>query len=265
MTAEKTLKERLKAGETVFGTFYKLNAPIALEMIGWAGFDFVVADCEHSPIGYESVENIIRTAENVGLAPIVRVPSASEEHIFHALDSGAAGVQIPNMTRVEQFREAVSACKYHPLGTRGLSRGTRNAMFGFWDEAVRPYVQAANEKSLVAVHIENKAMADRAEEICQIPEIDVVFVGPADMSQSMGIPGRSKDPRVVETALNVIRAAEKYGKAGGIAVTGQADMEMYIQNGARYILYSSDAALFARSLKSAAAQFAPFRGQTAKP
>ena len=258
MAITSSVKDRLKNHETVFGTFYKLNSPIATEMLGWAGFDFIVVDCEHSPIGYESTENIIRTAENVGLSTIVRVPSAAEEHIFHALDSGAVGVQIPNLTSVEQFRESVSACKYFPAGTRGLSRGTRNAMFGLWNEAEKPYVQAANDKSLVVVHIENKEMAERVEEICQIPEIDVVFVGPADMSQSLGIPGKSKDPRVVEIALRVIETAERYGKAGGIAA-GKDNMDMYIQHGARYIMYSSDAALFAGALKNAVSLFNPYR------
>lgn len=258
MAITSSVKDRLKNHETVFGTFYKLNSPIATEMLGWAGFDFIVVDCEHSPIGYESTENIICTAENVGLSTIVRVPSAAEEHIFHALDSGAVGVQIPNLTSVEQFRESVSACKYFPAGTRGLSRGTRNAMFGLWNEAEKPYVQAANDKSLVVVHIENKEMAERVEEICQIPEIDVVFVGPADMSQSLGIPGKSKDPRVVEIALRVIETAERYGKAGGIAA-GKDNMDMYIQHGARYIMYSSDAALFAGALKNAVSLFNPYR------
>lgn len=258
MAITSSVKDRLKNHETVFGTFYKLNSPIATEMLGWAGFDFIVVDCEHSPIGYESTENIIRTAENVGLSTIVRVPSAAEEHIFHALDSGAVGVQIPNLTSVEQFRESVSACKYFPAGTRGLSRGTRNAMFGLWNEAEKPYVQAANDKSLVVVHIENKEMAERVEEICRIPEIDVVFVGPADMSQSLGIPGKSKDPRVVEIALHVIETAERYGKAGGIAA-GKDNMDMYIQHGARYIMYSSDAALFAGALKNAVSLFNPYR------
>lgn len=258
MAITKSIKEKLNNHETVFGTFYKLNSPIATEMIGWAGFDFIVVDGEHSPIGYENMENIIRTAENVDLSTVVRVPCASEEHIFHALDSGAIGVQIPNMTSVQQFRDSVSACKYFPLGTRGLSRGTRNAMFGMWNEKEKPYVEFANEKSLVVVHIENKEMADKVEEICQIPEIDVVFVGPADMSQSMGIPGKAKDPRVVEVALKVIETAERYGKAGGIAV-GKDNMDMYIQHGARYIMYSSDAAMFANSVKAAAALFDPYR------
>ena len=259
MTDQKSLRTRLKDGETVFGMFYKLNSPLVTEIMGWSGLDFIVVDCEHSAIGYESVEDIVRTGENVGLSTIIRVPSASEEHIFHALDCGATGVQSPNMTTVEQFRENVKSAKYYPEGTRGLSRQTRNAMYGFWDEKAKPYVEASNEKSLVVVHIENKEMADAAEEICQIPQIDVVFVGPADMSQSLGIPGKSTDPRVVEVAAKVLKTAEKYGKAGGINVTSKADMERYIDLGARYILYSSDTAVFSKTMKELAAQFAPYR------
>ena len=234
MTDQKSLRTRLKDGETVFGMFYKLNSPLVTEIMGWSGLDFIVVDCEHSAIGYESVENIVRTGENVGLSTIIRVPSASEEHIFHALDCGATGVQIPNMTTVEQFRENVKSAKYYPEGTRGLSRQTRNAMYGFWDEKAKPYVESSNEKSLV-------------------------FVGPADMSQSLGIPGKSTDPRVVEVAAKVLKTAEKYGKAGGINVTSKADMERYIDLGARYILYSSDTAVFSKTMKELAAQFAPYR------
>lgn len=259
MMERKTLKERLKNHEIVFGMFYKINNPIITEMIGWSGMDFIVIDCEHGSIGYESVENITRCAEGVGLSAIVRVASDSEEHILHALDAGAEGVQIPDMKTVEQFQKAVASCKYYPLGTRGLSRGTRNCRFGFWNEAQKPYVEAANEKSLVVVHIENKEMAEKIEEICQIPEIDVVFVGPADMSQSLGIPGKSRDPKVVEIACRVIETAEKYGKAGGINVTNAQDMEMYIKHGARYIMYGSDTGIFSKGLKSTVAQFAPYK------
>lgn len=259
MNRQMTIRQRLKNGETVFGMFYKLNSPLATEIMGWSGLDFIVIDCEHSAIGYESVENVVRSAENVGMSAVVRVPSAQEEHIFHALDSGAAGVQIPNLTSVEQFRESVRMAKYYPDGCRGLSRQTRACRFGLWDERARPYVEAANEDSLVAVHIENKEMAAAAEEICRISQIDVVFVGPADMSQSLGIPGRSADPQVVEVAAQVLETAQRYGKAGGINVTSKAEMERYIGLGARYILYSSDTGLFAKGMRELAAQFAPYR------
>lgn len=261
MTERRTLKERLKNHETVFGMFYKFNSPIATEMIGWSGMDFIVIDCEHSAIGYEGVENIVRCADGVDLSTIVRVSSASEEHLLHALDSGAEGVQIPDMKHVEQFKKSASSCKYYPLGTRGLSRATRNCKFGFWNEAEKPYIEAANEKSLVVVHIENKEMAAAIEEICQIPEIDVVFVGPADLSQSLGLPGKVGDPIVVETACKVIETAVKYRKTGGIHVTNAREMEMYICRGARYIMYGSDTGIFAKGLKTTVAQFAAYKKQ----
>ncbi len=258
LDGKRSLRERVLAGETVFGTFYKSNSAPMMEVIGYAGFDFVVIDCEHSAIGYELVESIIRFGDAVGLDTVVRVPSASEENIFHALDGGAAGVQIPNLTSVEQFEEASKNAKYFPLGTRGLSRNQRAARFGFWPAGVN-YTEYANENTLVAVHIENVQMAERADEILKIPQIDVLFVGPADMSQSMGIPGKATDPRVVEVATRVIQKARAAGKGAGIFVGNPAGLERYVAAGANYILYSSDVTLFGSACKNAAAEFAKYR------
>lgn len=254
-----TLRSRIRNGEVVLGIFYKLNSPAATEIIGWSGVDFIVADCEHSAIGYESVENIVRAGEAAGLSTVVRVPCAGEEHIFHALDSGAAGVQIPNITSVEQCKSAVSSAKYHPLGTRGLSRQTRNAMYGIWKDGEQIYTDAANDASLVVVHIENKEMAEEIEAICRLPQVDVVFIGPADLSQSLGIPGKSGDPRVVELAKKVIDTAKRYGKCAGINVTNQAAARKYVDMGARYILYSSDTALLAQGLRGLVEGFEPIK------
>ena len=239
LDGKRSLRERVLAGETVFGTFYKSNSAPLMEVIGYAGFDFVVIDCEHSAIGYESVESIIRFGDAVGVDTVVRVPSASEENIFHALDGGAAGVQIP-------------------LGNRGLSRNQRAARFGFWPAGVN-YTEYANENTLVAAHIENIEMADRVDEILEIPQIDVLFVGPADMSQSMGIPGKATDPRVVEVATRVIQKARAAGKGAGIFVGNPAGLERYVAAGANYILYSSDVTLFGSACKNAAAEFAKYR------
>lgn len=260
MLERKSLKKRINDGEIVFGTFYKTNSPMVIELIGYAGFDFIVVDCEHSNIGYESMENIIRTGEGIGLPTIVRVPCASEEHIFHALDSGAAGVQLPNMTSVDEMKKSIKSTKYYPQGTRGLSRNQRAAKFGFWTEEI-PYVEYANNNTIVSVHIENIEMVEHIEEICQIPQIDVVFVGPADLSQSMGIPGHSSDPRVVEAAKKVFETAKKYQKAGGIFVGNAAGMEKYIALGATYIVYGSDTTLFSNALKAAVTAFSPYRNR----
>lgn len=243
------LRERILAGETVLGTFYKLNSPAAVEILGLAGMDFIVADCEHSPIGYESVENIIRAGESVGLETIVRVPSASEEHIFHALDSGAAGVQIPNLTTVEQCAGIVKAAKYFPLGNRGLSRQTRAARYGIPGGKGGSYVEEANGRSAVVVHIENKEMAEAAEEICKLPQVDVLFIGPADLSQSLGLPGDVSNPKVVELASRVIETANRCGKCAGIHVSNQAAAEQYAARGARYIMYGADTSILAKGAR----------------
>lgn len=254
-----TLRNRIKNGEVVLGIFYKLNSPTATEIIGWSGVDFIVADCEHSAIGYESAENIVRAGEASGLATVIRVPCASEEHIFHALDSGAAGVQIPNITTVEQCQTSVSAAKYFPLGTRGLSRQTRNAMYGIWKDGEQTYTETANEASLVVVHIENREMVEEIEAICQLPQVDVVFIGPADLSQSLGIPGKTNDPQVVALAEKVIETANRHGKCAGINVTNQSAAQKYVKMGARYILYSSDTAMLAKGLQNLVKEFEPIR------
>lgn len=258
LNGKPSLRERVLKGEKVFGVFYKSNSPAMMEVIGYAGFDFVVIDCEHSPIGCESVENIVRYGDSVGIDTVVRVPSASEENIFHALDGGAAGVQIPNLSAVEDFAAASKSAKYYPLGTRGLSRNQRAARFGFWPKDVN-YTEHANENTLVAVHVENVEMAERIDDILKLPQIDVVFVGPADMSQSLGIPGKATDPRVVEVATRVIQKARAAGKGAGIFVGNPAGLERYMAAGANYIIYSADVTLFGSACKAAAAEFAKYR------
>lgn len=254
MPEKQSLRQRIIEGEKVVGTFYKMDSPIATEILGIAGFDFIVVDREHADIDYRSMEDIIRTATSVGLDTVVRVPSWQEEHIFHALDAGASGVQIPNLTNVDEISEAVKRTKYYPEGCRGLSRTTRAARYGSWNRS-QPFEQYSNENSLVIVHIENKEMAEKVEEICRIPQIDVVFVGPADMSQSLGIPGKSKDPRVMEVAEKVIKTAVKFGKIAGINVLGQDDLEFYLKAGASYFTYGSDTGMLMKSAKSIVSTF----------
>ena len=254
----KNLRERIKNNELVFGTFFKTGSLSIVEIIGYAGFDFIVVDCEHSSLGYAEVEDIIRASENVQLPSIIRVASADDQNIFHALDSGAAGVQLPNMSSAEQVRDCTKYTKYYPLGERGLSRAQRAAKFGFWTDD-KPYVEYANDNTVVSVHIENTKMVDQIEEICQIEQVDVVFVGPADLSQSLGIPGQSNNPKVVDLAAKVFATAKKYNKAGGIFVNNEDGMKKYIDLGATYILFDTDTSLFGKAAKQAVQSFTQYR------
>ena len=120
-------------------------------------------------------------------------------------------------------------------------------------------MDSANEDTVVSVHIENEAMARRAEEICRQEQVDVLFVGPADLSQSLGIPGKASDPRVVELAAHVLETAKRYGKAGGVFVGNMAAAERYIKLGATYILLGSDTSMIAKAAKEAVADFSAMR------
>jgi 4-hydroxy-2-oxoheptanedioate aldolase len=250
MNKSSSLRTRILAGERVFGTFFKLNCMDAAEIIGNAGFDFIIIDTEHGNYSPVDVTNIIRAADSVNMSSIVRVRSAADEDVLHALDSGADGVQIPSITSVEQAKTACASAKYFPEGTRGLSTTQRSARFGAWN-LEQPYTEYANERSLVVVHVENVEMASRIDELCDIPQIDVIFIGPGDLSQSLGVPGKLDDPRLLELIETLIEKTLKKGKAVGIFCGNTAAVQKYAGMGVNYILYSADTTLFYQSIAQA--------------
>ncbi|MBP2638658.1 MAG: putative 2,4-dihydroxyhept-2-ene,7-dioic acid aldolase [Firmicutes bacterium] len=248
-----SLKERLSNGDVALGAFVKLNCPSIVEMMSLAGFDFIIVDCEHSSFGYPNVEDIIRTADGAGLSSIIRLRGSSEEHILHALDSGAGGVQIPSLSTAQEVEQAVAYTKYYPAGIRGLSFNQRAAQYGMGDK--NNYIKSSNENTIVVVHVENKIMADQVEKLCQIPQVDVLFIGPADLSQSMGKPGATNDPEVVAVIEKVFAIAIQHGKRVGIYVAGQVELEKYLKMGATYIAWKSDVTIFANAAKETVKAF----------
>lgn len=247
------LKQKLNDGQVVFGTFVKLNCPSLVEMFGYAGLDFVIFDNEHSNFSHSDMENMIRAADSVKLHSIIRVPSGSEEHILHSLDSGASGVQIPSLTCVSDVKAAMPYTKYYPLGRRGMNTSQRACNFGFMDK--NEYFKAANENTLVVVHVENKEMVEQIEELCQVPEIDVLFAGPGDLSQSVGKPMQVNDPEVVALVEKIFTTAAKYNKRVGIWVGNIETAEKYIKMGAQYIAFQNDISFISSSIKDLGKNF----------
>ncbi|MDH5684964.1 MAG: aldolase/citrate lyase family protein [Hadesarchaea archaeon] len=244
------IKEKLKKCQTVFGTFVKINSPAVIEILNWAGFDFAVIDGEHSPFSPVDIENIIRTGMAASFDVIVRVSSPQEEHILHALDSGAAGVQLPGLTSIEEVKQAVDIAKYFPDGSRGLSFVHRAARYGFADK--KSYMKTANEETLIAVHIENRNMVNQVEKVCDLPSVDVVFVGPVDLSQSFGKPGNTQDDAVRAAIEKIVKTCNLKHKAAGIYVASADELSYYRKMGFRYIVWSSDIGMFVKSVKEAA-------------
>ncbi|MFD2371609.1 HpcH/HpaI aldolase/citrate lyase family protein [Brevibacillus sp. GCM10020057] len=205
MLQENALKRKLRAGETVFGLFCSIPAPIVVEMIGCAEFDFVIIDCEHVSINPETLENMIRAAECARITPLVRVADAQPGTILRALDSGAQGVVVPHVQSREQAEHIVRCSRYYPLGMRSLNSG-RPGAFGKHDLAA--YLERANEEVMVVPMIESKEGVEHADEILRVPGIDMVLEGAADLSQSFGRPWDTRGA-LVKAALQTVQAAAR--------------------------------------------------------
>ena len=236
------LRKIFAEGKAALGSVVVCNAPDLVEILGITGFDFVMIDNEHGPMGHESSQHLIRAAELRGICPIVRVPDTRESTILHTLDVGAYGIQAPQVNDAETARELVQFSKYHPLGKRGVAF-PRSADYGLTD--LNTYFEYENSQVMVIVHCENIRGLENLDAICQVPGIDVIFLGPYDMSQSMGICGQINHPRIEEAAKKVVETSKKYGKVAGIFVSGGAAARERAAQGFQYILAGMDTTFFA--------------------
>jgi len=246
------MKQRLKNGEVVVGSFFKTNNQNMVEMMAYAGFEFLIVDNEHSNFDHVDIENIVRAADGVKLDTIIRIPASSEENLLHCLDSGATGIQVPSLRNVEDAKRFAPFTKYYPEGKRGFNGNQRAAKYGFL--SIAEYMKASNENTLVVVQVENLQMADQVEELCKIPEIDVIFVGPGDLSQDIGKPMQVNDPDVVKVIDGIIEKTKKSDKAIGIWVGNLKDAKAYIDKGVRYLGFTSDTTIFVNALKETGKQ-----------
>lgn len=230
-----TLKHEIRNGKTSIGTFISHVSPDLVEIIALGGFDFIVIDREHGHLSIESTKNLLRAAELRGMSTVVRVTKNSTTDILQALDVGSQGVQVPQINTVEDAKKAINAAKYFPDGNRGLAL-TRSADYGNVDAF--EYFKSANQETLISIHCENIEGFNNLDEILKLPEIDVVFLGPFDMSQSLGIPGQVNHPKLEEISLEVVRLAKKYNKAAGIFVANADEANRRIAQGFRYVTVS---------------------------
>jgi 4-hydroxy-2-oxoheptanedioate aldolase len=234
------MKEKLLAGGPAFGVSVMFPSPQVVEMIGGLGFDWVLIDCEHGSISPESVEVMAMAAELSGITPIARPRMNSPEAILEVMDRGVLGVQVPHVNTAADARRAVEAVKYHPLGSRGLAAGGRPARYGF-GPSLADYVEEANRETLVCVQLEEAEALRHIDEILRVEGVDAFFVGPSDLSQSMGYPGRSDRPEVREAMDRAFAAIVGAGKVAGSAGNAQA-VQGYLSKGVRY-LYTHTTAL----------------------
>lgn len=246
---ESILKKKLRNKESAIGTFVKTNDPAIVEVLALAGFDFFVLDNEHVAMDREQLTNIVRAAEAFDIEPIVRVKENQQVEILQNLDLGYMGVQVPNVDTPEEAESLVQSVKYGPRGIRGVSPSVRACCYGTCN--VKEYIEKSNDNTLVISHCETKTCVDNLDEILKIDGIDVIFIGPMDLSQSLGLVGETTNPVVKDTIDYVMDKVRDSDKAiGTVAGTPQAAQEL-VKKGVQYILLSSDQGMMMKWAKEA--------------
>ena len=234
----------LKGDKPLFGIFVGLASPAVVEMCGHAGFDFVIIDNEHGPASIETTEHLIRAARCANIIPIVRT---LEPEILRILDIGASAIQVPQVNTAEQARRIVAAAKYPPLGNRGAAFSPRAAGYGFFGGAA--HAKASNEGLGVILMIETREALDNLDEILTVPGIDALFIGPNDLSFSMGHSGDQKNTDVLGAIDTAIKKIVSGKVAAGLMTVPLDDQRKYAGLGARY-LTTNVASVLGGALKS---------------
>lgn len=233
-----TIREKLAAGKTVYGPFWKIDTPGAVEVAGYCGLDFAIFDMEHAPHSMSTVENLVRAAQLSGLGSVVRTPDGSENAISKALDTGAEVVLVPHVTTAEEARQVAEASHFYPLGHRGMDIFARAARYGAIPK--NEYLSKENEHIMVAIQVEGMDAVSNLEEILAIPGIDIVFIGPYDLSHTMGIPGEVRHPKLLETMEGIVRSIREAGKIPATHVDDVEGAAYWKSRGARFISISVD-------------------------
>ena len=220
------------------GSWIQIGHPAVVDIMATAGFDWLTVDLEHSAITIQEAEELIRIIELKGVVPLVRLSSNNAEQIKRVMDSGAHGIIVPMVNSTEDARKAISAAKYPPVGTRsfGLARaqgyGTKFSEYLNWEK----------ESAIVVVQIEHIDAVNNLESIFSVPGLDGYFVGPYDLSGSLGIPGEFEHPEYIQTMAEIKRIADKKKIPGGLHLV-EPDPDKLVQSineGHRFIAYGMD-------------------------
>ena len=251
------MKARFAAGEPAFGLSVMIPSAQIVEMAAGVGFDWVLIDCEHGTVGLETMEQMVMAADAAGITPIVRPQSNSTADILQAMDRGAMGVQVPHISTAAAARAAVQAVKFHPQGTRSLAAGTRASGYGYRG-SMSEFTADANRETLVCIQIEDEEALPNIDEILAVEGVDVFFIGPSDLSQSMGHPGDPKAPRVAKAIDETLAKIVAAGRTPGMPATAEA-VQVALAKGVRYIythlpvVLGAGAKAFFRNAREAAA------------
>lgn len=240
MAPENMIKMKLNNGGRVIGSWSSIPSTVLIEIIAHSGLDFLVIDAEHGPLSMETVQEMVRVVHGYATTPLIRVPANEPYLILRALDIGAQGVHIPHVSTAEEARNAVKFSKYRPEGDRGYSPFTRAGRFGL--NGVH-HAEQVNKNTLVVVHVEGIEGVRNLKEIIKIEGLDVVFIGPYDLSQSLGKPGQIKDSEVIKLVQGSAKLIENSGLVCGSFASDKDYLDILWDCGVRYLTYMVDSVI----------------------
>src|SRR3954447_22548679 len=246
MTA--TLRSRIRSGEPLAGTFLNLGSPLAAEACALAGLDWLLADLEHGGGGEEALVGQLLAGAAHGVPVVVRVESAERIRTGRVLDLGAAGVMFPRLDGADQVAAAIAHLRYPPDGDRGIAPYNRALGFGLRSERL----QTAGDDVVGIVQIESAGALEEVEAIAAITGVDVLFVGPMDLSHALGVPGRLDAPEFEDALARVVAAARGSGIAAGILARSHEAAAGYVKAGFTFVGIGSDSGFIAAAATAAA-------------
>ena len=248
------LKEELREGKSILGTMIiNFKSSELAKMLKVCGFDFFIVDCEHGPFDYSDVAGLFAMARECGIAPMIRIPEVRREIVLKSMEMGAAGILLPQSETVEQVKALVEYSKYAPMGNRGVS--LLRAHTGFEKiPSAREYMDNANEQTILLAQIESELGVANIDGIMGVDGIDAAFVGPNDLTQSLGIMGQTDHPKYLEAIDKIIATAKKYNKFSGIHVMSTAALQGYMAKGMTCNLWSNDVTMLMSAAREGVGQ-----------
>ncbi len=246
MGVSKMLREKLLAGERVYGTMGRIVKNPAINFIVKnAGLDFIMYDGEHSCFEMETLHDLFLSAKALGISGLVRVPELTKDWVSRVLDQGADGLMVPMIDTAEQAKELVRLARYQPLGERGF--GSNLSRDGYMAGSTLDLMKHSNETVFVIAQIETGKAVENVEEIAAVDGIDCLLVGPADLSCSLGFPGDAMNPKEVEAIAKVAAACKKNNKV--FALPGPLPMVERFKDDTKMIMLNTDTGMLIAGMK----------------
>ena len=245
------LREKMLRGERTIGSFFELGSASVVECLGLAGLDYIIVDTEHGAFDPLAAVEYIRVAKQYGMTPLARVQEISRPAVLKLLDAGAMGLIIPDVNTVEEVEKIVGWGKYMPLGRRGVapSAGTDFWLSDYASQGLEHYFEVSNRETVLFPQCETVGCLENIERIAALPGVDGIFVGPFDLSASMGIPGQFEKPEFQQALRRILAACRAAGKPAMIYAATEQKVKEGFDMGFDSVTYNMDALVLAQAYK----------------